>query len=143
VIFERILNQPQGRTQPATLTNFKANTAPPRGTKCLILPGQRGHAEGVGTKGVPTGSTPPRHTAGRSTLFLSDRPWSDAIPSCRLLARRADSRCVVRSLPNPEPRKAEPATRAGHNFPAEAGEGCDLDNRTIPQIGTAPQDPSE
>jgi hypothetical protein len=27
----------------------------------------------------------------------------DAIPSCKLIDHRADSRCVVRSLPNPEP----------------------------------------
>jgi hypothetical protein len=27
----------------------------------------------------------------------------DAIPSCKVIDHRADSRCVVRSLPNPEP----------------------------------------
>jgi hypothetical protein len=31
------------------------------------------------------------------------RPWSDAIPSCKLIDHRADSRCAARSLPSPEP----------------------------------------
>jgi hypothetical protein len=31
----------------------------------------------------------------------------DAIPSCKVIDHRADSRCVVRSLPNPEPQKCQ------------------------------------
>jgi hypothetical protein len=69
-------------------------------------------------------------------------PWSDAIPSCRVIDHRADSRCVVRSLPNPEPRNAKTRHKGGPlNIRPRAGETGDVAISSLPQLRPVPQEP--
>ena len=69
-------------------------------------------------------SSPTRVTLGATRLVM------------RAIDHRTDSRCVARSLPNPEPQKCQsPPMRAGHEHPAEGRGNSDLTIRASPNSG--------
>jgi hypothetical protein len=56
-------------------------------------------------------------------MCSDDTASPDAIPFGKLALCGADSAALLKESPETQnPEKPKPATRAGHNFPAEAGE---------------------
>jgi hypothetical protein len=72
-----------------------------------------------------------------------DTASPDAIPFGKLAQRGADSAARLKESPRPRTlKKPKPATRAGHNFPAEAGEILIWTIRSFPQLRPVSQAPS-
>jgi hypothetical protein len=76
------------------------------------------------------------------SAVTEDTASPDTIPSCKLTVRRADSRCVARSLPRQRTQKCQRRPRgAPHEHPAVPGKIARSDSQQFPHLRPVSQEP--